>query len=149
MLIDRPDTKIAAARHGYACTITARQKRAEQIVRGAHIPRKLIGDNRLDNMCCVDLHSSPVKHLHRRAKRPQNLKKHLDIADIGDVLNHTLALCQNCCGNNCNSSVFCPADCDFAIEMCFTLNNKLFQHDRLFSAPVNPIICKTPRLSAR
>ena len=110
MLIDRPYTEVAAARHRYPrCAKTAKQ-RADEIVRSPHMPRQIMRHHMCSNGSRINIDRVPVDRMNLCAKAGQYIQRGCHIGNVGDIFYAADTIRQNDSGQNRNRCVFGPAD---------------------------------------
>ena len=127
VLVDGARAEITAAGHGHGGFAETAQQRAQKIIRGAHLARKLVGHTCGGDMGCVDLQRVLVDDAHMRAHGAEDVHRGTDVADIGQVLDHTFTACKNGGRQDGDRRIFRAADLDFAHQRFTAVNDKLFQ----------------------
>ena len=97
------------------CFKAAPEQRTQKIVGGTHCTGKFIGHLVAVNGGGVNLKGIAFEPAGLCPQMLQNFEQDCHIADIGDVLDHTAAFCQNRGGNNRNSGILSAADGDFSM----------------------------------
>ena len=125
VLVDGADAEVTAAGHGNRGLAKAAQQRADEIIRGADLPGKLVGGVGAADGVTVHLYRVTVQHPDAGTKLFQNGEQQRYIADLRNVFDAAGAIDQKGCGNNGNSGIFGTADGNLAEQGLAAVNDIL------------------------
>ena len=64
----------------------------------------------------INKNGSTAYNANSSSHERKHIIKGINIADVRDVFKKARAARKDCCGNNCNSGIFCAADLDLSAK---------------------------------
>ena len=122
MHIDLASAQVAAARHGDLGAMETTQQGAHHGRRGAHLGDKLVGSLPGINLGGIDFERVLIENFNRGAHALEHLAHHVDIGNIGHVLQRRLARRQKRCRHEFKRGVLGTRDGHGASDGVATLN---------------------------
>ena len=119
--------QVAAARHGHLPGAETAEQRAEEVIAGAHLPRKLVGDLGAVDMGRVDLIGALADHADAGPQLAEDLQRGHHIADAGQVLDQAFVRRQDGGRQNGHRRIFGAADDNIPRKRGSAANHKLLQ----------------------
>ena len=128
MLVNRSDTEVASAGKTDIRPSPAPELRADQVIRPAHLPDKLIRRHSALRRSRVYLDRVPRQHTYPASHRGQNLERESHVAYRRDVLYYTFIVYQQRRQYYRHSRVLRAADLDRSAERPAAVYDYLFHN---------------------